>query len=163
MVHPTLSYVFSCGDDDKIFMFDWDKSWERVNSYDDHEHYVMQMAINPKDTNMFASASLDRTIKVWTIGVSGKTNANFSLVGHEAGVNCLDFCHETEKMHLVSGSDDGVVKVWDYQTKACLYTFETAHVDNVTSVIFHPDIPIILSAGEDDIINIWNATTYRNE
>jgi coatomer subunit beta' len=41
MVHPTLSYVFSCGDDDKIFMFDWDKNWERVNSYEDHEHYVM--------------------------------------------------------------------------------------------------------------------------
>jgi WD40 repeat protein len=33
----------------------------------------------------------------------------------------------------------------------------------VTSVIFHPDIPIIFSAGEDDVINIWNAVTYRNE
>lgn len=28
---------------------------------------------------------------------------------------------------------------------------------------FHPDIPIIFSAGEDDVINIWNALTYRNE
>jgi WD40 repeat protein len=36
-------------------------------------------------------------------------------------------------------------------------------VDNVTSVIFHPDIPIILSAGEDDLVNIWNALTYRKE
>ena len=44
-----------------------------------------------------------------------------------------------------------------------MYTFENGHVDNVTSVVFHPDIPIIFSAGEDDIINIWNAVTYRNE
>ncbi len=47
----------------------------------------MQVAINPKDTNMFASASLDRTIKIWTISApgkagSGKSSANYSLIGH---------------------------------------------------------------------------------
>lgn len=113
LVHPTLPYVLSCGDDDRIACFDWDKDWERVNTYDDHEHYVMGLALNPKDTNMLASASLDRTIKIWTLGTA-KSNANFSLLGHEAGVNCVDFCHEHEKMHLVSGGDDGQVKVWDY-------------------------------------------------
>jgi len=41
----------------------------------------MQLAINPKDANMFASASLDRTIKFWTVGTS-KSTANYSLVGH---------------------------------------------------------------------------------
>ena len=162
VVHPTLPYVLSSGDDDKIHVFDWDKGWERVNSYEDHDHYVMQAALNPKDTNMFASASLDRTIKIWTLGTT-KSSANFSLIGHEAGVNCVDFCHEHEKMHLVSGGDDGQVKVWDYQTKACLYTFDAAHVENVTAVAFHPDIPIIFSCGEDDVVNVWNAQNYRSE
>lgn len=162
IVHPVLNYVLSCGDDDKIYMFDWDKNWQRVNLYDDHTHYVMQLAINPKDTNMFASASLDKSIKIWTISTS-KSAANFSLIGHESGVNCIDFCNDTERSHLVSGGDDFNVKVWDYQTKQCLYTFEQAHSDNVAAVSFHPDIPIIFSAGEDDVINIWNAVTYRNE
>jgi|TARA_B110000285_G_C15076222_1_gene590891 coatomer subunit beta' len=40
-VHPTMPYVLSCGDDDRILMYDWDKNWQKVNSYDDHEHYVM--------------------------------------------------------------------------------------------------------------------------
>lgn len=31
------------------------------------------------------------------------------------------------------------------------------------SVQYHPDIPIIFSAGEDDIVNIWNALTFRRE
>ena len=44
-----------------------------------------------------------------------------------------------------------------------MYTFENGHNDNVASVVFHPDIPIIFSAGEDDVVNIWNALTYRNE
>jgi len=28
-------------------------------------------------------------------------------------------------------------------------------------VIFHPDIPIIISAGEDDLINIWDCNSYK--
>ena len=46
------------------------------------------MAFNPKDTNTFASASLDRTIKVWSVG---QPTPNFTLEGHEKGVNCVDY------------------------------------------------------------------------
>ena len=40
-VHPTMPYVISCSDDDTIKMFDWDKKWTRVNTFLDHDHYVM--------------------------------------------------------------------------------------------------------------------------
>ena len=123
VVHPTLPYVLSCSDDDTIRMFDWDKSWQKVNTFIDHDHYIMQLAINPKDPNMFASASLDKTIKIWTVGTT-KTTANYTLTGHEAGVNCVDFSRDLERPHLVSGSDDGLVKIWDYQTRQCLFTFD---------------------------------------
>ena len=46
VVHPTMPYVLSCGDDDTIRMFDWDKNWSLVNTFLDHGHYVMQLAIN---------------------------------------------------------------------------------------------------------------------
>ena len=76
----------------------------------------MQLAINPKDPNMFASASLDHSIKIWTVGTT-KNTANYTLQGHDAGVNCVDFSRDLERPHLVSGSDDGLVKIWDYQTR----------------------------------------------
>jgi coatomer subunit beta' len=113
VVHPLQPYVFSCSDDDSIQMFDWDKNWQRVNTFLDHVHYIMQLAINPKDPNMFASASLDGTVKIWSVGTA-KSTANYTLVGHQSGVNCVDFCREADKSHLASGSDDGLVKLWDY-------------------------------------------------
>jgi WD40 repeat protein len=47
-----------------------------------------QVTFNPKDTNTFASASLDRTVKVWSIG---QPTPNFTLEGHEKGVNAVDY------------------------------------------------------------------------
>jgi coatomer subunit beta' len=162
-VHPTMPYVISCSDDDTIKMFDWDKKWARVNTFLDHDHYVMQVVINPKDPNMFASASLDKTIKIWTVGTA-KSTANYTLTGHQSGVNCVDFSKDIDRPHLVSGSDDGHVKVWDYQTRQCLYTFDQStggHNESVAAVLFHPDMPIIFSAGEDEVINVWNSTSFK--
>ena len=78
-------------------------------------------------------------------------------------MNCVDFSKSFEKPQLVSGGDDGLVKVWDYQSKQCLYTFEPAHQDNVSAVAFHPDLPIIFSGGEDHVINIWNSNAFKHE
>jgi len=47
-----------------IKLWDWDAQWALKQTFVGHTHYVMQIAINPKDDNSFASASLDHTIKV---------------------------------------------------------------------------------------------------
>ena len=47
-----------------IKLWNWDKNWQLQQVFEGHTHYVMQVVINPKDNNQFASASLDRTIKV---------------------------------------------------------------------------------------------------
>lgn len=50
-----------------IKCWDWEKGWKCVQVYEGHSHYVMGLAINPKDTSLFASACLDRTVKVWSV------------------------------------------------------------------------------------------------
>ena len=56
----------------------------------------MQVTFNPKDSNTFASASLDRTVKVWSIG---QPTPNFTLEGHEKGVNAVDYFTGGESPH----------------------------------------------------------------
>ena len=63
-IHPTLPYILSSSDDMSMKLWDWDNKWECTSSFEGHAHYVMMCKFNLKDTNTFASASLDRTIKV---------------------------------------------------------------------------------------------------
>eukprot|EP01088_Endostelium_zonatum_P017031 TRINITY_DN4844_c0_g2_i1.p1 TRINITY_DN4844_c0_g2~~TRINITY_DN4844_c0_g2_i1.p1 ORF type:complete len:867 (-),score=183.19 TRINITY_DN4844_c0_g2_i1:46-2646(-) len=158
-VHPTQPFILSSSDDLQIKLWDWDKNWKNIQTFEGHNHYVMQVTFNPKDPNTFASASLDRTIKIWSLG---SPTPNFTLEGHEKGVNCVDYFQGGEKPYLISGADDKTVKVWDYQSKSCVQTLE-GHSHNVSVVCYHPTLPIIISGSEDCSVKIWHSNTYRME
>ncbi|EZA57396.1 coatomer subunit beta' [Ooceraea biroi] len=158
-VHPTQPFILTSSDDMWIKLWNWEKSWICQQVFEGHTHYVMQIVFNPKDNNTFASASLDRTVKVWQLG---SPTANFTLEGHEKGVNCVDYYHGGDKPYLISGADDRYVKIWDYQNKTCVQTLE-GHTQNISAVCFHPELPIVLTASEDGTVRIWHAGTYRLE
>uniref|UniRef100_A0A7S1KUN6 Coatomer subunit beta' n=1 Tax=Percolomonas cosmopolitus TaxID=63605 RepID=A0A7S1KUN6_9EUKA len=157
-VHATKPYVLTCSDDLQIKMWDWENKWQCVRIFEGHTHYVMMVNFSPKDPNIFASASLDTSVRVWNIN---KSSANFALQGHAQGVNCVDFYHG-DKPFIISGSDDTQVKIWDYQTRSCVQTLE-GHSENVTAVCFHPRLGYIISGSEDHTVNIWNSSTYQLE
>ncbi|KAL9123803.1 MAG: hypothetical protein Q9217_006806 [Psora testacea] len=160
VVHPTQPFVLTASDDMTIKLWDWDKGWKCVQVYEGHSHYVMGMAINPKDTNTFASACLDRTVKIWSFG-SG--HANYTLEAHETkGVNHVDYYPQADKPYLLTTSDDQTVKIWDYTTKSLIATLE-GHTSNVSFACYHPELPIIISGSEDGTIKLWHANTYRLE
>ncbi|KAJ1343835.1 hypothetical protein BSLG_001646 [Batrachochytrium salamandrivorans] len=143
-VHHTQPYVISASDDYLIKLWDWEKGWRNIMTFEGHMDLVMQVAFNPKDSNTFASASMDRTVKVWSLG---SRVPNYTLEGHKNGVNWVDYYYGGDKPYLVSGSDDKTIKVWDYQNKSCVQTLE-GHTNNVTIVC---------------TIRIWHANTYRLE
>ena len=158
-VHPTSSIVLTGSDDMSIKAWDWEKGWKNIMTYEGHTHYIMNLVFNPKDGNTFASACLDRTVKMWSLG---SPTANFTMDAHDKGVNHVDFYHGADKPYLVTTGDDKTVKVWDYLSKSCVQTME-GHTNNVSFAVFHPSLPIIISGSEDGTVKIWNANTYRIE
>ncbi|OZC09928.1 coatomer subunit beta' family protein [Onchocerca flexuosa] len=158
-VHPSQPFVLTSSDDMLIKLWDWDNKWSVKQTFEGHTHYVMQLVINPKDNNTFATASLDKTVKVWQFGSS---TANFTLEGHEKGVNCVDYYHGGDRPYLISGADDRFVKIWDYQNKTCVATLD-GHAQNVSAVCFHPELPVIITGSEDSTVRLWHASTYRLE
>jgi len=158
-VHPTQPFLLTSSDDMLIKLWNWDKNWLCQQVFEGHTHYVMEVRVNPKDNNTFASASLDKTVKVWQLG---SAQPNFTLEGHEKGVNCVDYYNGGDKPYLISGADDRLVKIWDYQNKTCVQTLE-GHAQNIAAVSFHPELPIIITGSEDGTVKIWHANTYRLE
>lgn len=118
----------------------------------------------------------------------GSNSPNFTLEGHDKGVNCVDYYHAGDKPYLISGADDRLVKIWDYQNKTCVQTLE-GHAQNISSVAFHPELPILLTGSEDGTVRyviifstfkifyffyffmflftnnnrVWHSNTYRLE
>ena len=158
-VHPTLPVLLTSSDDMLIKLWDWDKGWENSQTFEGHTHYVMMVAFNPKDPNTFASASLDKSVKIWGLNSAAPY---FTLEGHEKGVNCLDYYEGGDRPYLISGADDKTCKIWDYQTKTCVQTLE-GHTHNVACVGFLPGLPLIATGSEDGTVRMWHSATYRLE
>ncbi|CAE5963399.1 unnamed protein product [Arabidopsis arenosa] len=163
-VHPTLPYLLSSSDDNTIKLWNWDKDWSLSRVFLGHSASVMHVTFNPKDPHTFACASLDNTVNIWSLGslepvfTLGEEHAE----GHLDGVFCVEFSTLSDKPYLITCSADHTAKVWDYQTKRCIQTLE-GHTDVVTTVCYHPVLPIIITVTEDATALIWNATTFRLE
>ena len=167
-VHPTQPLILSASDDNSIKLFKIEKNKiTLVQEFTGHRHFVMDVKFNPKDPSTFASASLDTTIKFWGLQNS---SARFTLNGHEAGVNCIEFFPGSDRPYLASGSDDYSIRIWDYQGKSCIRKIQGSdqrdlnfHTGNITAIRFHPKFPLLISTAEDNTVFIWNTLTFAKE
>jgi WD40 repeat protein len=78
------------------------------------------------------------------------------LSSHTDSVGSLVF--SSDGRLLVSGSDDGAVKLWDVQTGGVVKTF-CGHISNVMSVSISQDCSRIVSGSFDKTICLWDIPT----
>ncbi|KAI8096535.1 WD40-repeat-containing domain protein [Halteromyces radiatus] len=132
--------------------------------------------------NRIVSASGDRTIKLWHRD-TGECLQTF--LGHERAISCLDF----DGTYIVSGSNDKSIIIWDITGKMVRKFY--AHTGLVRTLqlqqpqddnyVDHPPLPsqavnitgqqeeatipptsrIIVSAGYNDNVNVWDFETGR--
>ena len=91
------------------------------------------------------SSSVDSMIKLWHVptGTCKKT-----LFGHAGGVWNI----AVDSLRLISGSQDGLVKVWDVESEKC-HTL-VGHVGAVTCVGVSEERGF--SGGEDGEVRVWD-------
>ncbi|XP_065058278.1 DDB1- and CUL4-associated factor 13-like [Rhopilema esculentum] len=81
-----------------------------------------------------------------------------SLEGHTDGVNCLSRNPRSLSL-LVSGSCDGVIKMWNLPRREELVSIN-AHSGFVRGLCFNPKGDSFFSIGDDKIIKQWNNTDF---
>jgi ribosome assembly protein RRB1 len=81
------------------------------NPYMSHTSSVEDLQWSPSENTVFASASADRTVRVWDIRAKGRKSV-VSVEAHTDDVNVISWNKSVEYL-LVSGGDEGGLKVWD--------------------------------------------------
>ncbi|KAL8843590.1 MAG: hypothetical protein Q9170_000094 [Blastenia crenularia] len=144
-----------------------------------HDKDINAISTNHNNT-LFASASQDRTVKVWSVE-EGEVQG--ILRGHRRGVWSVRFAPKdtppisgdstgpASNRHglVLTGSGDRTVKIWSLGDYSCLRTLE-GHTNSVLKVLWMPlatssseqsrKRPVqIASAGGDGLVKIWDVDT----
>lgn len=140
----------------------WDVQYKQP--FIGHANSVEDLCWSPSEDSVFASASSDKTIRMWDIRLDRKRSAAW-IAAHRSDVNVISWNQKIQHL-LLSGSDDGSIKVWDLRnfksnSHVALFNY---HNKPITSVEWHStEESIFAAASEDDQISIWDLSLETDQ
>ncbi|XP_077256053.1 periodic tryptophan protein 2 homolog [Temnothorax americanus] len=79
--------------------------------------------------------------------------------GHRTNMNCL--AYSPDGQYIITGGDDGKVKLWNTLTGFCTLTFHE-HTSSISSVLFSHNRKFVASASLDGTVRAYDLVRYRN-
>jgi ribosome assembly protein RRB1 len=151
-------------------------SWDVSSAWTGHQGSVEDLQWSPSEGTVFASASSDRTVKIWD--TRGKGGPQISIDAHTEDVNVISWSKSVGYL-LASGSDDGSFKVWDLRSagsgskkdgkgpiisNSSPLAHFTYHKGPITSIEWAPhDESVIAVSSEDNQVTVWDLSVEADD
>ncbi|KAJ6243571.1 glutamate-rich wd repeat-containing protein [Anaeramoeba flamelloides] len=159
---------------------------DEKTSYQRSTESIEDLTFSPNEGNVFASCSVDRTIKIWD---SRAKKCGLEIPNaHNSDVNVISWNKISDNL-IASGGDDGIFKVWDLakiDQELKYFQLEKKkqkrkkqkvqqpsikpevgfvwHSKPITSLEWNPfDETEIVVASEDNQITIWDISLEKDE
>ena len=121
-----------------------------------HRDYVTCVKYHPKEPWLLASASGDRTVRIWDLETLKCIGV---LMSHKAICMCVAW--SKDGAFLASGGADKLVKIWDGPKKRFICTLK-GHSNWVNSVSFSGHHKTLLaSGGSEGDVRLWDVKRKR--
>jgi WD40 repeat protein len=121
-----------------------------------HQSFISNISFSP-DGKTLASASWDKTIRLWNTSSQKQIGAAF--LGHEYSLYDVTFNPDGET--LASASSDKTIRLWDISSRKQIGQPLKGHEDLVYSVAFSPDGKILASGSLDRTIRLWDVSSRK--
>jgi len=165
--HPTKELLFSASYDDSIKIWrEEEDDWYCVTTLTEHSKTVWDIAFN-QNGDKLASVSGDKKIIIWEI-----SDPTFENVSEWRVYQNLENCHERDIYSvdwsslniLATGGGDDSICLWTMNPITLkyelVYKYSKAHSNDVNCVAWNPKDPkLLVSCGDDNVINIWKIQT----
>ena len=138
----------------KITTGKYEDKEEAKRTFNEHAPFgVYQVRVKPGSTEIFASCSVDCTVRVWS-AKNKKEPLLHTLEGHVGYVTAIQWVPGSDK--IISASFDYSLRIWDSSAGRCLHSLER-HKDAVTRLSLSADNNYIVSSGQDGDLHFWDA------
>ena len=131
----------------------WDiESGKKLKNMEGHNGDVAALSLNPDDSNVFVTGSVDRTCRLWDLRTEGCQQVFW---GHEADVNSVSF--HPSGLFFVTCSEDKTSRLWDIRADQEIASYKPPTPNSsFTSCGLSVSGRILFCSSDDASIHFWD-------